>query len=89
MNQQKLKRTYLKRIQKVLASVNVFFDLLEVDVDDFTEEALYIECWEMEQMQACANNQSLYQLYKLWCSRVDEIQSLQFQEEIVIGEAMP
>jgi hypothetical protein len=83
MNQQKIKKTYLTRIQKILESVNVFFNLSELNVDDFTEEALFMECWEMEQMYACSNNKHLHQLYKLWCSRVEEIQSIQ------LDDAMP
>jgi hypothetical protein len=77
MNQQKIKKTYLTRIQKILESVNVFFNLSELNLDDFTEETLFMECWEMEQMYACGNNKHLHQLYKLWCSRVEEIQSIQ------------
>ena len=83
--QQKLKMTYLKKIQKILESVNVFFDLSEVDADDFTEEALFIECWEMEQMYACANKQHLHQLYKLWCSRVEEVQSFELDDVIPVA----
>ena len=83
MSERVVKKKYLKKIKKALETVDVYFDIRDIDMNEFTEESLFLECWDVQQMCACTNNQ----LYKLWCYRVEDMQSV--QEEPFNGEEMP
>ena len=79
-----LKYKYLKTIQKALEPFEVFFNLSELDVNEFTEESLFMEYWDLQQINENGPNN---QLYKMWCFRLQQMQENQnepfINEEIV------
>jgi hypothetical protein len=77
MSERVVKKKYLKFIQKAFNTVNINFDISDIDMNEFTEESLFLECWDVQQMCACIGQHTNNQLYKLWCYRVVDMQSVQ------------
>jgi hypothetical protein len=86
MSERVVKKKYLKKIKKALETVNVYFDMRDFDINEFTEESLFLECWDVQQMCVCKEQHTYNQLYKLWCNRLEDMQT--FQEEIIIAEEL-
>jgi hypothetical protein len=74
MSETIVKLKYLKKIQKAYETMNMFFNIDEIDINEFTEETLFIDYWEVQQLCEFAKNNPDNQLYKMWCSRIQEIQ---------------
>ena len=70
MSERLVKKKYLHKIQKMLASVDLYFEVADMNLDDYTEESLFLECWEIQQMSQ--TTPMACQLYKLWASRCQD-----------------
>jgi hypothetical protein len=84
MSENVVKKKYLKKIIKALMTVNVYFDVYDFDLDEFTEESLFLDYWDVQQMCICSGQHTTNQLYKLWRNRVENMQPV--QEEPIIDE---
>jgi hypothetical protein len=62
----------------------VFVNLDELDVNEFTEESLFMEYWDLQRIN---ENGPDNQLYKLWCFRLQQMQDN--QDEPFINEEVP
>jgi hypothetical protein len=87
MSESVVKKKYLKKIKKAFETVNVYFDMRDFDINEFTEESLFLECWDVQQMCACKEQHSYNQLYKLWCCRLEDMQT--GQEEPINDDELP
>ena len=78
-----VKKKYLKKITQALMTVNLYFDTIDDDIYDFTEESLFLEYWDVQQLCVEQGQHTTNQLYKLWRNRVENMQSVQ---EDAIGD---
>ncbi len=71
MSERHIKQQYLSKLEKLFHSLHLFFDTSLVSVDEFTEESMFIELWESEEM--CSQQFRNPQLFKLWLSRIKQM----------------
>lgn len=61
-----IKIKYLRKIQQALAKIDINFYFNDIDLDEVSEETLFIDCWDITEMSQLKNKN----LYMLWCERM-------------------
>jgi hypothetical protein len=75
----------LKKITEALQTINLLFDITDHDLDDYTEESLFLEYWDVQQLCVERGQHPTNQIYKLWRNRVENMQSVE-NDEIIEDE---